>query len=183
MPPQTLYFKNVVNWAVLYSSLIMVTLLWCTILIIYRIVRVDGAAGRTRVYQRLIEMLVESVLLYSATIAILLVLQVHNDGAGLCVEVVAIAIRVCLIRFDFFFLMTTASLLGNCAYNFGRPRLQQDMCAQRTPGVEVPQCHRFDSEVIQVHRMTAKWALDLNRTHLRAQGRTWKRAWKGSTQK
>ncbi len=121
MPPQTLYFRNVINLAVLYSSLIMATLLWCTILIIYHIVRVDGAAGRTRIYQRLIEMLVESALLYSATIAILLVLQVHNDGAGLYVEVVAIVIRVCLICFDFFFLMTATSLPGNCAYNFGRP--------------------------------------------------------------
>ncbi len=92
------------------------------ILIIYHIMRVDGAAGWTHIYQRLIEMLVESALLYSATIAILLVLQVHNDGARLCVKVVAIAIRVCLTHFDFFFLMTATSLLGNCAYNFGLPR-------------------------------------------------------------
>ncbi|PBK90525.1 hypothetical protein ARMGADRAFT_1082783 [Armillaria gallica] len=111
MPPQTLYFKNVVNWAVLYSSLIMATLLWCTTLIIYRIVRVDGAAGRTRVYQRLIEMLVESALLYSATIAILLVLQVHNDGAGLCVEVVAIAIRA----------IVPTILVGRVAAGHARP--------------------------------------------------------------
>ncbi len=52
------------------------------------------------------------------------------------------------------------------------------MRVQMTPGVKVSQCHRFDSEVIQVRRMTAKWALDLNGTHLRTQGRAWKKAWK-----
>ncbi|KAK0467475.1 hypothetical protein IW261DRAFT_1598210 [Armillaria novae-zelandiae] len=91
--PQALYLKNAVNWAVLYSSLIMATLLWCTTLIIYRIVRVGGVAGRTRVYQRLIEMLVESALLYSAVIVALLVFEVHNDEVGVCLEVMAIAIR------------------------------------------------------------------------------------------
>ncbi|KAK0209553.1 hypothetical protein IW262DRAFT_512986 [Armillaria fumosa] len=92
-PPQALYLENVVNWSVLYSSLIMVTLLWCRILIIYRLVRVGGAAGRMRVYQRLIEMLVESELLYSSVIVVPLVLQVRNDGAGQYVEVFGITIR------------------------------------------------------------------------------------------
>ncbi len=44
--------------------------------------------------------------------------------------------------------------------------------------VEISQCHHINSEIIQVHRMTAKWVLDLNGTHLRTQGRSWKRAWK-----
>ncbi|PBK90556.1 hypothetical protein ARMGADRAFT_299756 [Armillaria gallica] len=93
LPPQALYFENVVNWAVLYSSLILTTLLWCTFLIIYRILSVGRAAGRMHVYQRLIEMLVESASLYSVAIIVLLVFQVHNDGAGQYVEVLAIAIR------------------------------------------------------------------------------------------
>ncbi|KAK0433291.1 hypothetical protein EV421DRAFT_1845898 [Armillaria borealis] len=110
-PPQAFYLENVVNWAVLYSSLILVTLLWCTILIIYRIVRVGGAAGRTRVYQRLIEMLVESALLYSAAIVVLLVLQVRNDVAGTFVEVVAIAIRA----------IAPTILVGRVAAGHARP--------------------------------------------------------------
>ncbi|PBK90534.1 hypothetical protein ARMGADRAFT_1064560 [Armillaria gallica] len=141
--------RSVVHWAVLYSSLMLTTLLWCTILIIYRILIVGRAAGRTHVYQRLIEMLVESASLYSVVIVVLLVLQVLNDGAG-----------------------------KQSRLQFWSGALQQGMRVQMTPGVKVPQCHRFDSEVIQVRRMTAKWALDLNGTHLRTQGRTWKKAWK-----
>ncbi|PBK62437.1 hypothetical protein ARMSODRAFT_895649, partial [Armillaria solidipes] len=110
-PPQAFYLENVVNWAVLYSSLIMATLLWCTIFIIYRIVRVGGAAGRTRIYQRLIEMLVESALLYSAVIVVLLVLQVRNDVAGTFVEVLAIAIRA----------IAPTILVGRVAAGHARP--------------------------------------------------------------
>ncbi|KAG7441074.1 uncharacterized protein BT62DRAFT_997406 [Guyanagaster necrorhizus] len=59
---------NVVNWAVLYSSLIQATLLWCMILIIYRILKVGGVSAGMGVYHRVIEMLVESASLYSAVI-------------------------------------------------------------------------------------------------------------------
>ncbi|KAK0196239.1 hypothetical protein F5146DRAFT_1133737 [Armillaria mellea] len=71
----------------------MATLLWCTILIIYRILSVGGAAGRTGIYQRVIEMLVESAFLYSAMIVILLVFEVRNETSGAYVEEVAIEIR------------------------------------------------------------------------------------------
>ncbi|KAK0221208.1 hypothetical protein EDD85DRAFT_941590 [Armillaria nabsnona] len=93
LPPQAIYLENIVNWAVLYSSLILATLLWCTILIVYRILRVGGTAGTMGVYRRVIEMLVESALLYSAVIVILLVFEVRNQGAAAYVEEFAIAIR------------------------------------------------------------------------------------------
>ncbi len=108
----------------------LTTLLWCTFLIIYRILIVGRAAGRTHVYQRLIEMLVESASLYSVVIVVLLVLQVRNDGAGKYVEVFGITMRVCITCFYFFFVMTTTSLLGNRAYNFGRARCSR-ACASR----------------------------------------------------
>ncbi|KAK0221174.1 hypothetical protein EDD85DRAFT_1028389, partial [Armillaria nabsnona] len=44
VPPRALFLENVVSWTALYSSLILATLLWCTIFIIYRILRVGGAA-------------------------------------------------------------------------------------------------------------------------------------------
>ncbi|KAK0495212.1 hypothetical protein EDD18DRAFT_266414 [Armillaria luteobubalina] len=91
--PRALLLEEAVNWAVLYSSLVMATLLWCTILIIYRILRVGGAAGRIHVYQRVIEMLVESALLYSAVIVVLLVFEARNEVATLYVEDLAIAMR------------------------------------------------------------------------------------------
>ncbi|KAK0435524.1 hypothetical protein EV421DRAFT_2022477 [Armillaria borealis] len=93
LPPQAFYLENIVNWAVLYSSLILATLLWCTILIVYRILRVGGAAGRMHVYQRVIEMLVESALLYAAVIVVLLVFQVHNENSAHYVVELANAIR------------------------------------------------------------------------------------------
>ncbi|SJL13991.1 uncharacterized protein ARMOST_17443 [Armillaria ostoyae] len=92
--PQTgLFFDNVVNWAILYSLLILTTLLWCTILIIYRIWRVGAAAGRIHVYQRVIEMLVESASLYSAVLVVLVVLEAHNEEAAGYIEELTIAMR------------------------------------------------------------------------------------------
>ncbi|KAK0446946.1 uncharacterized protein EV420DRAFT_1569083 [Desarmillaria tabescens] len=93
MSPRALYLANIVNWAVLYSSFILATLLWCTIFIVYRILRVTGIAGM-RVYHRVVEMLVESASLYSTVLIVLLVFEVHNEGvAGSYVEELAIAAR------------------------------------------------------------------------------------------
>ncbi len=102
IPPEALFLENIVSWSTLYSSLILATLLWCTILIILRILRVGGAARRIRVYQRVIEMLVESASLYSAVIVVLVVFEARNEIAGEYIEELAIAIRVCQIWFIFF---------------------------------------------------------------------------------
>ncbi|KAK0481137.1 hypothetical protein EDD18DRAFT_1363230 [Armillaria luteobubalina] len=91
--PQALFLENIVSWSTLYSSLILATLVWCTVLIIYRIWRVGGAAGRLHAYQRVIEMLVESASLYSAMIVVLLVLEACNVEAGKYVEQVTVAMR------------------------------------------------------------------------------------------
>ncbi|KAK0446990.1 uncharacterized protein EV420DRAFT_885352 [Desarmillaria tabescens] len=93
LPPQALYLENVVNWAVLYTSLIMATLLWCTILIVYRILKVGGVSAGMRVYHRVIEILIESAALYSAVIVILLVFEVRNEAVGGYIQELAIAIR------------------------------------------------------------------------------------------
>ncbi|PBK90383.1 hypothetical protein ARMGADRAFT_1014557 [Armillaria gallica] len=111
LPPQALYPENIVGWAVLYSSLILATLLWCTILIIYRILRVGGAAGRMGLYQRVIEMLVESALLYSAVIIVLLVFEARNEGTAVYVAELAIAIRG----------MAPTILVGRVAAGHARP--------------------------------------------------------------
>ncbi|KAK0222646.1 hypothetical protein EDD85DRAFT_796178 [Armillaria nabsnona] len=92
LSPRALYIKNVVNWVVLYSSLILATFLWCTILIVYRILILGGVAGM-HVYHRVIEMLVESASLYSAVIVVLLVFEVRDEVAGAYIEEFAIAIR------------------------------------------------------------------------------------------
>ncbi|KAK0209502.1 hypothetical protein IW262DRAFT_1417145 [Armillaria fumosa] len=93
LPPGALFLENIVSWSVLYSSLVLATLLWCTILIIYRIWKVGAAAGRMYAYQRVIEMLVESAFLYSAVLVVLLVFEVRNEVAGVYIEDLAIATR------------------------------------------------------------------------------------------
>ncbi|SJL17127.1 uncharacterized protein ARMOST_20669 [Armillaria ostoyae] len=93
VPPRAMFLENMVSWSVLYSSLILATLLWCTILIIYRILKVGAAAGRMYVYQRVIEMLVESASLYSAVIVVLLVFEARNEVAGIYIENLANAMR------------------------------------------------------------------------------------------
>ncbi len=92
--PQALFLESIVNWSTLYSSLILATLLWCTILIIFRILRVGGAARRIHIYQRVIEMLVESASVYSAVLVILVVLEAHNAIAEIYIEELATAMRV-----------------------------------------------------------------------------------------
>ncbi|KAK0196243.1 hypothetical protein F5146DRAFT_1176520 [Armillaria mellea] len=91
--PRALYNENLVNWAVLYSSLILATLLWCTIFIVHRILRVDGISAGMHVYHRLVEMLVESASLYSSVIVVLLVFEVRNEAVGAYIEEFAIAMR------------------------------------------------------------------------------------------
>ncbi|KAK0221178.1 hypothetical protein EDD85DRAFT_263324 [Armillaria nabsnona] len=93
VPPRAPFLENIVSWSVLYSSLILATLLWCTILIIYRILRVGGTAGRMHVYQKVIGMLVESAFLYSVVLVVLLVFEVRNEVAGIYIEDLAIAMR------------------------------------------------------------------------------------------
>ncbi|KAK0446942.1 uncharacterized protein EV420DRAFT_882192 [Desarmillaria tabescens] len=75
-----LFTLNSVSWAVLYSSLIMATLLWCTILIIYRILKVSGVAEGLRSYRRVIGVIADSAFLYSACLVVLLVFEVRNNA-------------------------------------------------------------------------------------------------------
>ncbi|KAG7448677.1 uncharacterized protein BT62DRAFT_721375 [Guyanagaster necrorhizus] len=71
---------------ILYSSLILVTTLWCTFLIIYRILTVtinsDGGIGP---YRHIIEILVESSLLYSASLILYLGLSAYDSSNSVLV--------------------------------------------------------------------------------------------------
>ncbi|KAK0471622.1 hypothetical protein IW261DRAFT_1612028 [Armillaria novae-zelandiae] len=85
-----LYNPDSSHWALIYSSAILVTLLWCTVLIIYRIISV---AIDPCWYICALEITAESASLYSVFIIILLVLEAHNDTVGMYVEALAIAMR------------------------------------------------------------------------------------------
>ncbi|KAK0446965.1 uncharacterized protein EV420DRAFT_1751221, partial [Desarmillaria tabescens] len=93
IPPRVLYFENTANWGAIYVSLILATLLWCTILIVYRILKVGGIAAGMRVYRRVIEILVESTSLYSAIIVALLVFEVHYGPAMAYISDLAVVMR------------------------------------------------------------------------------------------
>ncbi|SJL18475.1 uncharacterized protein ARMOST_22064 [Armillaria ostoyae] len=77
----------------LYTSFVLVTTLWCTLLIIYRIVTVvgikRGAEGRLRVYQRFIDVLVESSAFYSISLILYLALTIRGDFGEYYLDVIA----------------------------------------------------------------------------------------------
>ncbi|PBK93534.1 hypothetical protein ARMGADRAFT_884532, partial [Armillaria gallica] len=66
----------------LYSSFVLVTTWWCTVLIIYRIVTVARAGkeigGGLRAYRHIIEILVESSALYSVFLVLYVI--IHTRG-------------------------------------------------------------------------------------------------------
>ncbi|PBL03624.1 hypothetical protein ARMGADRAFT_1157714 [Armillaria gallica] len=71
-------------WVVLYSSSILATTVWCTLLIIYRIVTVTWAgnnAGSLRTYRHVIELLIESAALHSIFSILSVVLNVCGNNA------------------------------------------------------------------------------------------------------
>ncbi len=69
--------------SILYISFVLVTTLWCTLLIIYRILTVAGvkrrADGRLNIYQHFIGVFVESSALYSISLIVFLALTVRED--------------------------------------------------------------------------------------------------------
>ncbi|KAK0238153.1 hypothetical protein EDD85DRAFT_936945 [Armillaria nabsnona] len=80
-------------FSMLSISLVLVTTLWCTVLIIYRILVVvgvkRGADGRLRIYQHFIEVLVESSALYSISLIVFLALTICGDFGLYYFDVIA----------------------------------------------------------------------------------------------
>ncbi|PBK81472.1 hypothetical protein ARMGADRAFT_777851 [Armillaria gallica] len=78
---------------ILYIFSALATTLWCTLLIIYRILTVArvkrGANGRLRVYGHFIEVLVESSALYSISLIIYLALTICQDFGQFYFDVIA----------------------------------------------------------------------------------------------
>ncbi|KAK0446397.1 uncharacterized protein EV420DRAFT_1648074 [Desarmillaria tabescens] len=89
------YFSE--NYSVLfltlYASFILVTTLWCTLLIIFRILAVTGvrrsAGSRLRVYYSFIEVLVESSALYSIALILYLAFFLCDDFEYLYFDAIA----------------------------------------------------------------------------------------------
>ncbi|PBK94993.1 hypothetical protein ARMGADRAFT_1029326 [Armillaria gallica] len=82
-----------VTFPTLYAAFILVTTLWCTLLIIYRIMIVTGvkcgAGGRLRVYSHCIEVLVESSALYSICLILYLALIICDNFGWFYLDAIA----------------------------------------------------------------------------------------------
>ncbi|KAK0192571.1 hypothetical protein F5146DRAFT_1120390 [Armillaria mellea] len=77
----------------LYISFILATTVWCTLLIIYRILSVTGfrrgAEGRLRVYRRFIQVVVESSALYSICLILELAFIIRAEDGLYYLDVIA----------------------------------------------------------------------------------------------
>ncbi|SJK99190.1 uncharacterized protein ARMOST_02480 [Armillaria ostoyae] len=90
----TMSYKVVAMWTISHLSLTVATTMICTILIICRIF-ISGSAshGGMQVYRGVIEILVESALLYSTTLFVYTGLVARNNTGGSYVEIVAAVAR------------------------------------------------------------------------------------------
>lgn len=79
---------------VLFSSLVLATTLWCTILIVFRISTVARAGSGLNAYRRVIEVFVESSVLYSASAILYLVFRAVESPRFLYMDSLMAAMRV-----------------------------------------------------------------------------------------
>ncbi len=95
-------YRNIednVIFQILYPVFVLATTLWCTFLIIYRILTIAGvkrgAGGQLRLYHRCIEVLVESSALYSISLIVYLALYISNSLREYYFDIIAAIARVC----------------------------------------------------------------------------------------
>ncbi|PBK59839.1 hypothetical protein ARMSODRAFT_1009585 [Armillaria solidipes] len=92
-------FRNITEaeFETLYIAFVLATTVWCTILIVYRILTVTGvkhgARSRWRVYRRCIEVLVESSTLYSISLILYLTLFICNNSGLFYLDAIAAITR------------------------------------------------------------------------------------------
>ncbi|PBK92223.1 hypothetical protein ARMGADRAFT_1165940 [Armillaria gallica] len=71
-----------IQWLTVYLSLSLGTTLFCTILIIYRIIRVGRSSDNVGAYRRVIEIVVESALLYAFSAILWMAFLLRDDLAS-----------------------------------------------------------------------------------------------------
>ncbi len=94
----------------LYATFVLATTLWCTLLIIFRIVTVAQAAGEVgrglRAYHHTIEILIESSALYSIILIIYLALNAQDNLIMGYLDPLAAFARVCFILYFLYLHLT-----------------------------------------------------------------------------
>lgn len=106
----------------MYLSFSLGTTLLCTTLIIYRIVTVrrspDGISAAARAYRGIVEILVESALLYAVSLILFIVLIARGGAASAYPQIIYVTTTV---RCYFVFLCSTLIVVvyeGNRAYSY-----------------------------------------------------------------
>ncbi|KAK0488331.1 hypothetical protein EDD18DRAFT_1359595 [Armillaria luteobubalina] len=94
-----LFYGSAAIWFILYISFLMATTIFCTLLIIYRIVSVSHGPGGMgiRLYRDVIEIIVESALIYSVSLLVYVILVARESLGGPYADVIASSARVCLL--------------------------------------------------------------------------------------
>ncbi|PBK61445.1 hypothetical protein ARMSODRAFT_665897 [Armillaria solidipes] len=90
-----LSYGSAAIWSILYISFLMATTIFCTLLIIYRIVTVSHGLGGMgiRLYRGVIEIIVESALIYSISLLVYVVLVARESPGGPYADVIASSAR------------------------------------------------------------------------------------------
>ncbi len=119
---------------VLYASFLLATTLWCTLLIIYRIVTVSRAGGEAvgggfRAYHRLIEVLVESSALYLICLILYVGFYASNSWMGPYFDILAGSARVRSCSLPK--LRSHGFTIGNCSDAPGRARCSRSCPPRR----------------------------------------------------
>ncbi len=95
-------YGNETIWFILYISFIIATTILCTLLIIFRIITVSNRGMGIQTFRGIIEIIVESALIYSITLLVY-VIVIACDGIGVeFIEILAISARVCFIHLLFY---------------------------------------------------------------------------------
>ncbi|KAK0437700.1 hypothetical protein EV421DRAFT_2038171 [Armillaria borealis] len=87
-----LSYGSTAIWSILYISFLITTTIFCTLLIIYRIVTITGGMG-IRSYRGIIEIIVESALIYSVSLLVYVVLIARESSGGPYADVIASSAR------------------------------------------------------------------------------------------
>ncbi len=78
----------------IYLSLLLTTFLTCTLLIVYRILSVNGIKTGLRTYRGIVEVIVESAALYSAALIVYIAFVSRNTLGSAYIDVIVASIKV-----------------------------------------------------------------------------------------
>ncbi len=96
-----LYYGNLDMWIILYVSCNLATTILCTLLIMYRIITVSHRGMGIQYFRGIIEIIIESALIYSIALLVYIIIVVRNSFEVPYVDILAVFTRVCFIHLLF----------------------------------------------------------------------------------